>query len=65
MTLEVGYENDGYFSINLIEANDRETAELYALAHANRYGYKLAYMNVIPEWYKEECIAKGMPLIKA
>ena len=64
MTFEVGYESDGFCSINLIESADKETAERYAKAHANRFGYNLLYCHSVAEWYKHECLAKGMPIIK-
>ena len=61
---EVGYERDGFFSINMIKGTF-ESAQLIAEKHAKKHGYKVAYLNKVDESYAESQIAKGMPLIVA
>ena len=63
---EVGFENDGIYSVNIITSNvgDDDLAAVNETAerHAQRYGYTVAYVAEKPEWYVEECKRKGMPI---
>lgn len=61
---EVGYESDGFISVNLIDTEDRESAKAYAESHAQKHGYNLLYVNYVADWYAKEHIAKGMPVKK-
>lgn len=63
---EVGFEDDGIYSVNIITAdtgdNDLEAVRETAERHAGRYGYRVAYVNEKPEWYADEHKRKGMPV---
>lgn len=58
---EIGYDNDGIFSINMIQAPDAETARAAAEAHAARYGYTVAYISELAPCRVKENREKGMP----
>ena len=59
---EVGYERDGYYSINILKGTEEECRK-HAEAHAKRHGYTLRYMNEVSQNYCMEMRMKGMPLI--
>ena len=62
---EVGFENDGIFSVNIIWANtgheEEEAVKETAERRAARYGYKVAYIKELAAWEVEEKTRKGMP----
>ncbi|MBR1567273.1 MAG: DUF4942 domain-containing protein, partial [Oscillospiraceae bacterium] len=62
----VGFEDGGIYSVNIITSNvgDNDLAAVNETAerHAQRYGYKVAFVEEKPEWYVNECRAKGTPI---
>lgn len=70
ITFEVGYNNDGIWSVNMVAVRSIDAVESaiavtrYAAARAARYGYDDYYVSHSPlaDWQIIEHSAKGMPI---
>ena len=56
---------DGVYSVVMVDATSKESAEAASKQHAEKYAYKLIYCKQITDAETAERRAKGMPVIKA
>lgn len=63
---EIGFHvGDGIYSVNMVEAEDKQLAELVAEKHAKRHGYTYEWIKELTDAEVEERRRKGMPKYNA
>lgn len=62
MYYSVGFEDGSYYSCNIISGNTAAEIEYAAQAHADRYGYSIAYLRECEDYEIDEAKRKGKPI---